>query len=425
MKKKNNKLKNISVEPIIIIYILFVFFSIVFLIFGNLHLFNMRNLNYKLNTININNQKIIYPKFEITKTNRTIKEIIKKDFNNVSDEVDTYTNIINRRYINLFFVIKSEKKQYKSYIIDSKNNNLVDITFLVKNGQEKKLNDKIIEMLRLKYPEFIVNGILNSNGNRYYKVKNNELIIYYKDFDIKPVVNEEIFIKLNYNEIKDIIDFKCKFDENYINENIYKIDPNKPSVIFTFDDGPSKITTPKMLDVFKKNKVHTTFFELGSKMEQNPEITKRAIDEGHTVGSHSYNHINLAKASVDRILDEQNKTEVIYQNITGNNYKYFRVPYGSYNQLVKDTLNHPIILWNEDPRDWESKDTNKIIDMVLNHLHDGSVYVMHDIYQTTVDAIDYLLPEIYSRGYQVLSLDEVEEIYKKPLDIHGVYINVK
>ena len=95
------------------------------------------------------------------------------------------------------------------------------------------------------------------------------------------------------------------------------------------------------------------------------------------------------------------------------------------NLTVKEIINHPIIIWNEDPRDWESRDTNKIVEMVLSHLHDGSVYVMHDIYQSTVDAIDILLPELYSRGYQVLSLDEVYNTYGKPLDNHIVYRNVK
>ena len=280
-------------------------------------------------------------------------------------------------------------------------------------------------MLKTKYPEFIVNGILNGKGQRYYKVKNNEVIIYYKNFTISPQVNENIFINLNYNEIKDILGFDCNLEKNYKNKNIYKIDPNKPTVMFTFDDGPSSTTTPQLLDILKKNKVHATFFQLGSRMEYNREITKRAIDEGHTVGSHSYNHINLKKATPQVISEEVSRTENLYQEITGTNYKYFRVPYGSYNQTVKDIINHPIILWNEDPRDWESRDTNTIVDMVLNHLHDGSLYVMHDIYQSTVDAIDILLPELYSRGYQVLSLEEVESIYNKNLENHNVYANVK
>ena len=160
-------------------------------------------------------------------------------------------------------------------------------------------------------------------------------------------------------------------------------------------------------------------------MEYNREITKRAIDEGNTVGSHSYNHINLKKATPETISEEVSRTENLYQEIAGFNYRFFRVPYGSYNQTVKDMINHPIIQWNEDPRDWESRDTNQIVDMVLNHLHDGSLYVMHDIYQSTVDAIDILLPELYSRGYQVLSLDEVEKLYGKNLENHIVYKDIK
>lgn len=425
-KKTNKEEKKLNIEPVVIIYIAFVILSIIFIIIRNYQVFHLQKLKYNLKTMQVNSQEIDYPKFGIPLTDKIIKNLIEKDFSLVNGNVDTYINVIDYRYINMFFEINNNgKKEYKSYILDAKKNKFVDITFLVKKNKEKELNDKIVEMLNTKYPEFIVNGIINGKGKRYYKLKNNEMIIYYKDFTFTPEVNENLYVRLNYNEIKDILNVYCKFDENYQNQNIRKIDPNKPVVVFTFDDGPSPITTPQMLDVLKKNKVHATFFQLGNKMENNPDITRRAVNEGNTVGSHSYQHINLARANPETIAEQLSKSENIYRNIIGSDYKYFRVPYGSYNKTVKEIINHPIIIWNEDPRDWESRDTNKIVEMVLSHLHDGSVYVMHDIYQSTVDAIDILLPELYSRGYQVLSLDEVYNTYGKPLDNHIVYRNVK
>ncbi len=423
MKKKNKK---VNIEPVIIVYGLFLFFSILFIFIRNYQVFHIQKLKYNLKTTQINDVKIDYPKFNIVLTDKIIKNLLNKDFKLTKGEVSTYINILNNRYITLFFEISYENNiSYKSYILDAKKNKFTDINFLVKKNKEKILNDKIIEMLKIKYPEFIVNGILNSEGKRYYKIKNNELIIYYKDFQITPSISENIFVQLNYNEIKDIINIDYKYSKNYINQNIPKINLNKPIVIFTFDDGPSPITTPQMLDVLKANKAHATFFELGSLMERYPDITKRAINEGHSVGSHSYQHINLAKATIEKVQEQVSKTEEIYKNIVGQEYKFFRVPYGSYNQMVKDVINHPIIIWNEDPRDWESRNADQIVNMIMNNLHDGSMYVMHDIYPSTVEAIKRVLPEIYAKGYQVISLDEVEKNFGKTFETHIVYRNVK
>ena len=235
----NQNEKTMPAKSIIIVFILFVFFSVVFIIFGNIHLFKVRNLKYSLKTMKINSHSIDYPQFNMPITDKIIKNLLKKEFKNMNGNVSTYINVMDKKYICLFFEIDAKDgKKYKNYILDSKENEFVDIRFLVKKGKEKELNDRIIEMLKLKYPEFVVNGILNNKGERYYKVKNNEVIIYYENFDISPKVNEKIFINLNYNEIKDILGFDCNLEKNYKNKNIYRIDPNKPTVMFTFDDGP-------------------------------------------------------------------------------------------------------------------------------------------------------------------------------------------
>ncbi len=384
--------------------------------------------DYKYEEIKLKQIEIKFPYFNYRKLDKKIKNIITKQFADVKGKVVTKTAIINNKYLSLLFKVEEENQpiDYQSYLFDLNNAQRIPINKIIKKNKYKKFEEIIIKNLYTKYPKFIVDGISNSKkGKRSFLVKENEIEFYYTGYEINPAVVEEIYLKINFNDLQEVLNFDFKPDKNYQNENIYRIDNNKKLVVFGFDDGPSKNSTPQMLDVLKANHVHATFFMVGYRMQNNPDIVKRAFDEGNDVASHSYSHLNLTKLSIDDLNFQINQTNAIFKSITGNDIKYVRPPYGNVNSFVKDNVNFPFITWNIDPRDWEKRDAIQISNYILENVFDGSFFVMHDIYDSTVEAMKIVLPELYARGYQVVSFEEALTITNKEILPHNVYKNFK
>lgn len=384
-----------------------------------------RELTYVEKEMIINNTRITYPYFNNKLINKVVMKMMENDFVEENNVIKSEVRIVNQKFFNIFFTIYNDDKivDYKSYLFDYMTLDLASINIIVSKGDEDILDDKINKMLHLKYPAFIADYIINNDdGHEVYRILDNKLIIYFKDYNIEPMPEEELFIVVNYHEINDIIDYDIELDDENINENIYTIDPDKPLVVFTFDDGPSLDTTPEMLDVFKENKVHTTFFVLGYKLYGKEDILKRMVNEGHDIGNHSYSHKSYNAISDEDVLFQINATSELIKDLVNYEIEYVRPPYGNANERVQNLIEYPIILWNTDPRDWEVRETQIIVDNVLTELkEDMTTIVVHDIYPTTVEALRILLPELYARGYQVVSVSEANQISGKELENGTIY----
>ena len=141
-------------------------------------------------------------------------------------------------------------------------------------------------------------------------------------------------------------------------------------------------------------------------MKYNEEIVKEVYKSSSEVASHTYSHKNLDTLSKDDILKEINSTSIIFNEITNDNIKYIRPPYGNYNDTVKST-NYPIVLWNIDPKDWLVKDSKKVYNSVLKHACDGCIVLMHDLYPTTIEAVKMLIPKLNNMGYEIVSISDL------------------
>lgn len=181
----------------------------------------------------------------------------------------------------------------------------------------------------------------------------------------------------------------------------------KKLVAITFDDGPSGTITTRLLDELDKRDAKVTFFMVGNRAENQPELVKRVYDSGHTIGNHSYSHKSFNKQTPDQYLNEINTTNYILSNITGEEVIFVRPPYGAYKQSTKDNVNMNFILWSVDTLDWKTRDADATYNSIVSSVQDGSIILMHDLYEPTVDAairsIDYLL----ENGYAVVSLEEM------------------
>lgn len=209
-------------------------------------------------------------------------------------------------------------------------------------------------------------------------------------------------------------------------------------IAFTFDDGPSKTVTNRILDTLQKYDGKATFFVLGTRVGSYSAEVKRAYSMGCEIGSHSWSHANLRKISAAERKQEINKTNAIIKDVLGVEPTLFRVPYGDYKGIQQD-FDQPLIQWSIDTNDWKYKDRQgsgrteaqrnadmqKIINSVLNYATGGEIVLMHDLYDMTADAFEVIAAELYKDGFKFVTVHELYEIYGQTLEPGKVYFSPK
>lgn len=191
-------------------------------------------------------------------------------------------------------------------------------------------------------------------------------------------------------------------------------------VALTFDDGPSSFTD-RLLDCLEKNKAKATFFMVGKEIEYFSEEVKRMEKLGCELGNHTYSHADLTTLSPEEVSAELSAVDTLLKNLTGQGASVIRPPYGAVSSTVKQTAGAPMILWSIDTLDWESQDPEQITETVLSQVKDGSIILMHDIFSTSVDAVEILIPKLAEEGYQFLTVHELAEKKKTDLQPGNVY----
>lgn len=184
------------------------------------------------------------------------------------------------------------------------------------------------------------------------------------------------------------------------------IDPKKKMVALTFDDGPGPYTTD-IVDCLKKNNGRATFFVVGNRVNSNKKAVKQADKAGCEIGSHSFDHANLAKLSQKDIQSQMKKTDERIKKIIGKKAAVMRAPYGETGGSVKRAVGKPIILWSIDTEDWKTRSKEKTISAVMNHVKDGDIVLMHDIHKSTKEAALSIIPRLKSEGYQLVTVSEL------------------
>jgi peptidoglycan/xylan/chitin deacetylase (PgdA/CDA1 family) len=184
-----------------------------------------------------------------------------------------------------------------------------------------------------------------------------------------------------------------------------------PYIALTFDDGPGKATTPRLLDLLAKRGIKVTFFVLGENAKANPEILKREVAEGHEIGNHSWDHPDLAKKSDDVVRNQLQQTQDEVFQITGIKPKVMRPPYGALTdrqkKWVHDEFGVNIILWEVDPNDWKKPGPAVVAHRILEGTRPGAIILSHDIHAQTVDAMPEVLDGLLAKGYKFVTVSEL------------------
>ena len=191
--------------------------------------------------------------------------------------------------------------------------------------------------------------------------------------------------------------------------HVSAVDPSKPMIALTFDDGPSGATS-RILDALEANGGRATFFMVGNRMRSYPSVINRMVALGCEPASHTWDHSYLTKLSEGQILSNLNQVDDTLQLIAGVRTVIVRPPGGYINDASKAALakrGTPAVLWSIDTLDWKTRNAQKTIDTVLSNVKDGDIILMHDLYETSADAAAVLIPELKNRGYQLVTVSEL------------------
>lgn len=208
-------------------------------------------------------------------------------------------------------------------------------------------------------------------------------------------------------------------------------------IALTFDDGPSATSTNRILDTLEKNGSVATFFVVGYNIEKNISTIKRAHSIGCEIGNHSQGHKNLMKCSDAEIRYQVDTPNKLLKDLAGIDVKVFRAPGGNFDGIEKK-IGMPLIQWNIDTLDWKNKDASnenrteeqrnaalkKIADEVVNNASRGDIVLMHDIYGFTADLCEIIVPALKEKGFKLVTVSEMYEVYGEELKNGKVYRNI-
>lgn len=178
-------------------------------------------------------------------------------------------------------------------------------------------------------------------------------------------------------------------------------------IALTFDDGPHPYYTEQLLDGLKERGVKATFFVTGEHAKLHPDIIKRMQEEGHLIGNHTYNHIQLKSNNRDEFKNQLIQTNKVIEEITGEEVQYVRPPYGTWDKNFEEELNMFPVLWTVDPLDWCSTNVACIAEKVVDKAEENDIILMHDYYESSVTAALSIVDELLEEGFAFVTVEEI------------------
>ena len=190
-----------------------------------------------------------------------------------------------------------------------------------------------------------------------------------------------------------------------------EVNVDGPYIAMTFDDGPHATNTAKLLEMAAARHIKLTFFVLGECVEQNPDVLRREVAEGHEIGNHSWSHPNLAKLSDADVRSQLQRTEDIIVKTAGIKPKLMRPPYGELTKRQRILVNHEfgykVILWDVDPLDWKRPGPSVVASRIIAGTRPGSIILSHDMHPPTIEAMPQVFDALLARGFKFVTVSEL------------------
>jgi peptidoglycan/xylan/chitin deacetylase (PgdA/CDA1 family) len=181
----------------------------------------------------------------------------------------------------------------------------------------------------------------------------------------------------------------------------WRVEGENKNVYLTFDDGPHRGVTDRVLDILKEENARATFFCVGYHAEENPELIQRIQREGHSIGNHTYDHMNGIKSSTERYIDSVVRSEPFIES------RLFRPPYGRITPRQGKALiqrKYQIVMWDVLSGDFDaSNSAEKVIENSVQKTEPGSIIVLHDSKKAAprmLPALPEILTQLKSKGFE-------------------------
>ena len=194
-------------------------------------------------------------------------------------------------------------------------------------------------------------------------------------------------------------------------------------IALTFDDGPRRSTTTRLLDGLAERGVKATFFLIGAQIENNEDVVRRMDEEGHQIGIHTFDHVKLTGLSRADFDAQVERTRAALKGVLGHNDFLLRPPYGMLDGGVRAMAGCPILLWSIDPEDWRDRDGARVAAEVTAQARDGGIILMHDIFPESVEAALAIVDALHAQGYYFCTIAELFAARQIPLEAGQSYWN--
>lgn len=187
-------------------------------------------------------------------------------------------------------------------------------------------------------------------------------------------------------------------------------------IALTFDDGPDSKYTPKVLDILKERGVRSTFFLVGPQVSKYPDTAKRILDEGHSIGNHSWSHKDLKTMTPEQVAGEIDRTQQEIADATGYTPQLMRAPYGSISTSLLDALHErdmSHVYWTIDTRDWAGTSIADMRKNVTDHAQPGAILLMHSFggrknaLDNTLKLLPQIIDDLSKEGFTFVTVDEL------------------
>lgn len=178
-------------------------------------------------------------------------------------------------------------------------------------------------------------------------------------------------------------------------------------VALTFDDGPRRDTTERLLDGLRERGASATFFLVGEQIDANTDLVERMRDEGHQVGNHTWSHVKLQGTSAVRLKEEVGKTDAKLRDVLGEGTYWVRPPYGLLNEAQDRLFSVPLVHWSVDPEDWKLRNADADVKAVLSKVQPWDIILMHDSVPASVDAALRIVDTLEAQGYEFVTVEEL------------------
>ncbi|MFW6281945.1 MAG: polysaccharide deacetylase family protein [bacterium] len=191
---------------------------------------------------------------------------------------------------------------------------------------------------------------------------------------------------------------------------IYSVNRNDKLVAITLDGTWGAENTDQILKILREEDVKISFFFAGYWLEKYPDVVKKIAIEGHEIENHTYTHPHCNSLSKDKLVEELESTSDLIEKMIGKRPRYFRPPFGEYNNNVIQTSNelgYQVIQWTIDSHDWMEPGVDYIVDRVMNNVKSGDIILMHNNAPDTPEALKKIIPELKNRGFNIVPLSKM------------------